>query len=642
MRPTDVLAALAVLWLSCGPAAADSAAALSAAMRNAAAGDWAGAQAAADGPLTEAMVDWSRLRDGQGNASDYIAFLERFPDWPGLPLLRREGEAALADADPALVLRYFRDAPPETGDGVVALVRAHLASGNAAEAELAAIAAWRSLSMTASAEKLLLAQFGDRLADHHGGRMATLLAEGETTAARRLLPLVTPGTGAIAEARIALQTDAKGIDALIAAIPAELAGSAGLAHDRFRWRLDRGRDMEAASLVVEQSKSAESLGDPGWWADAREPLARRLMREGHPKTAYAIAARHHLTDGEDYAQLEWLAGYLALRKLDDPEAALAHFRRFRAAVTSPISLGRAGYWEGRAAEMLGRKDEAATAYAFAAEFQSGFYGQLAAEKLGVALDPALAGGVAIPDWRDAAFTRSTVFQAGHLLLDAGQRDLGERFLVHLAESLNRQELPLLAAYALSRERPHLALLIAKQAATRGIVLPRAYFPVTGLAEMDLPVPNELALSIARRESEFDPSVISGAGARGLMQVMPGTARLMARETGLSYDSGKLTADWRYNAKLGSAYLAHLRAEFGPSIALVAAGYNAGPGRPRAWMKTMGDPRNPNVDVIDWIEHVPFEETRNYIMRVAEAIPVYRARLAAGPVQIGLTDLLRGN
>jgi soluble lytic murein transglycosylase len=195
--------------------------------------------------------------------------------------------------------------------------------------------------------------------------------------------------------------------------------------------------------------------------------------------------------------------------------------------------------------------------------------------------------------------------------------------------------------ALAMDEPNWAVLIAKDAAARGIILPRAYFPVTALAEMDLPVAPELALAIARRESEFDPAIVSPADARGLMQILPGTADLMATRLGITVDTADLTRDAGLNARLGSEYLAQLIEEFGTATILVAAGYNAGPGRPRRWIEELGDPRAPGVDVIDWIEAVPFTETRNYIMRVMESVYVYRARLAGGPVPLRLSDELKG-
>jgi soluble lytic murein transglycosylase len=224
---------------------------------------------------------------------------------------------------------------------------------------------------------------------------------------------------------------------------------------------------------------------------------------------------------------------------------------------------------------------------------------------------------------------------------AGQHDLMVRFLLHLSEGLSGEDVGRLAGQAIEWNDAHLALVLAKAAADKGVLYPRAYFPFMGMHKLDLPVPNALALAIARRESEFNPQAVSSVGARGLMQVMPGTAKMMAGKLGVAYDAGRLTSDPLYNAKLGSAYLAGLVDEFGNSPVLVAAGYNAGPGRPRQWIAERGDPRRDDVDVVDWIEAIPFRETQNYVMRVAESYYVYRARLGEDMTGVSFTEKLKG-
>lgn len=607
-------------------------------------GDWDGAQAIARsaGPLVSDIIAWQRLRAKQGDFGEYVGFLARRADWPGLPLLHDRGEAVIPDAaDPARVVAYFAKGAPATGAGALALVNALEAQGKRDRAGAEAVLAWRNLKLTEAQQATFLARYGTALAPEHGGRMQNMLDAGNLADARRMLDLVTPGTRAVAEARIALQAGTPGVDGLLAAVPDYMQGSTGLAYDRFMWRIHKDLYDSAADLLLERSVSAETLGDPHRWANWRGILARREMRLGRDANAYRLATTHQLDEGSDYADLEWLAGYIALRRLDDPAAALRHFGRFQSAVTSPISLGRAGYWQGRAFEALGRQPEANAAYSFGALYQTSFYGLLSAEKLGRPLDPALTAPESFGDWRGAGFTQSPVFRAAELLYAADAPDQGERFLLHLGERLSTDDLGLLAGYALEKDRPHLALMVAKAAAARGVVLPAAYFPMNGLEKMDLPVPAELALSIARRESEFDPAVISHAGARGLMQVMPATAKRMAGKVGIAYEQARLTTDWRYNAQLGSAYLAQLIDEFGNAPALVAAGYNAGPGRPRQWIRDYGDPRSADVDIVDWIESIPYTETQNYVMRVAETLPVYRARLTGRTGPVDLTDELRG-
>jgi soluble lytic murein transglycosylase len=641
-----ILAASLTFVALCAVARADDAGQLAEALRAADAGEWdrAAATGRASGPLAADIVLWRRLREHRAGFADYSDFLARHPDWPGLKLLRKKGEAAIDGGEaPELIVAFFREEAPQTGAGSLALARALEASGNGAAAAEEMVRAWRSLPLTAEEQSALLSAYGGALAEHHDGRMAAMLKAGLADDARRMLPLASENTRKVALARIALQQDGTGIDALIAAVPDRMAGSWGLAYDRFRWRISKDRYDTAGDLLLERSESAETLGDPVQWADWRRKLARREMREGDPARAYRMAARHRLGPdaGEDYADLEWLAGYIALRKLGDADTALAHFDRFAAAVDGPISLGRAGYWRGRALEALGRAAEAQAAYAEGARYQTGFYGILAAEKVGLPLSPALKGGEAYPDWRQGAFTGSSVFQAGALLMRAGDQTLAARFLLQLAEGLSGEEIGRLAGLALELDEAYVALALAKAAADKGVIWPSAYFPVIGMEKLDLPVRTELALAIARRESEFNPVVISPAGARGLMQVMPDTAKMMAAKLGVAYDSGKLTSDWRYNARLGAAYLDGLVGEFGPSPLLVATGYNAGPGRSRKWIEALGDPRAEGVDPVDWIEHIPFRETQTYVMRVAESLPIYRARIGAEGGPVSFWEELKG-
>ncbi|MFC7703089.1 transglycosylase SLT domain-containing protein [Plastorhodobacter daqingensis] len=640
------IASVLILGLSLtAPAAAPASEAVVAeALARVAARDWpaAAARAAEAGPVAADLVEWHRLRAGEGTVAEVSAFLARRPDWPGLPFLRQKGEEAMATTarGPDEILDYFAQALPVTADGGLALIEALRAEGQLTRAEQEAVRLWQGFTLSEEQHGHLLALFPEALAPHHEARLATMLRLGRRADAQRMLALVPEGPRRLAEARLALQGRVPGVDALIAAVPAALADDPGLAHDRFAWRMFHDLYDGATDLILQYSTSAAALGDPAAWAHRRALLARREMREGDPVRAYRIAAQHHLEGGGDFADLEWLAGFIALRRLDDPQTALQHFTRLREAVSSPISLGRAGYWEGRAHEAMGNSAAAQAAYAFGAQHQTSYYGLLAAERAGLPMDPALAGTEDYGDWRQAGFLRSTVMEAALMLHGAGDHALARRFMLHLAEGLDQTALGQLADMALEIGEANTSVLIAKQAAARGIILHRPYFPLTELGEMQMPIRRELALAIARRESEFDHTVISPAGARGLMQVMPGTAEMMARRLGEPYDLARLTRDPAYNARLGTAYLAELIGEFGSNPVLVAAGYNAGPGRPRRWVETLGDPRHPDVDVIDWVEMVPFTETRNYIMRVMESRMIYRARLAGGPVPITMSTEMK--
>ena len=621
-------------------AVADEAASLRSALALAAKGDWPAAQIASmgAGAVGADIIEWQRLRAAKGMLGDYEAFLARRPDWPGLALLKEKGEVAVArSTDPARVIAYFATKQPGTGLGAVSLVRALLLSGLKDKAETEAFRAWTELKFSAEEEDAMLTLMGDSLAVAHEVRLDRILWDGGRRAeALRMLPRVSPGWRALGNARIALQADAPDAPKLVEAVPKDLAGDPGLAQARFTFRMRAERYDDATSLIIDRSTTAASLGNPAAWAERRATLARYLMRKGQPKNAYKVAAMHQLTSGTDYADLEFLAGFIALRKLDNPDAALKHFARLKDAVATPISLSRADYWTGRALQAKGDADGAEAAYKSAARYQTAFYGLLAAERLGLSLDPALATvGEAGPGWKTSDFAGSSVLAAARLLSDAGDRTLSKRFFLQLAESLDGTELEQLADLALRMGEPHIALLVAKAAAERGVILARSYYPITEMVPDGLPVSRALALAISRRESEFDPAAQSPAGARGLMQVMPATAQTVAKGLGEDFTTGRLTIDPPFNVRIGSTYLRDLADQFGPAVALIAAGYNAGPGRPKKWIAEFGDPRSADVDVVDWVETIPFTETRTYVMRVVEGVVIYRAQLKgeAGPVRI---------
>ncbi len=616
------------------PAAAQHRTEIRDAMTSVRAKDWSGAAKAVRNTdqVAQDIVEWHRLRAGKGGPDAVLAFLDRRGDWPGLPYLRKQSEAAFGDVSTKMALSFFVHGAPQTSEGALAQARLLEAEGEDGTAQAGIVQAWRTLPMQKDTHALYLSRYGTLLKPHHTARLDAMLWKNWTSNAHAMYPLVSDGWVALAKARLGLRAMAKGVDGLITAVPNDLQDDPGLAHERFVWRHRKDRNDSAIELILSRSR-AGSLGEASEWAPRRRSLVRNQMRAGNYKTAYALAATHGLTPDAGYAfsDCEWLAGYLALRFLNNPEDAAVHFLRFAQTVETPISLGRAGYWMGRAYDAMGDTQTAQQAYEAGGMHQTSFYGLLAAEKAGMAADPALSGREEFGDWRNAAWTTSSVHKAAKMLLAAGELDLAERFWVHLSESQDRVGLGQLGQMALDLGQPHIAVMLSKKMVRNGVTLPGPYYPLHPLLDQKLPVPDELSLAIARRESEFDPVVVSHAGARGLMQLMPGTARDVARDIGEIYSLPSLTSDPAYNARLGSAYLAGLAQQFDGNIIMVSAGYNAGPHRPTRWMGANGDPRGGTVeDMIDWIEMIPFNETRNYVMRVSESLPVYRARLGKNP------------
>ncbi len=599
-------------------------------------------------PLTRDLALWTYLRAGEGTFEDATAFLNARPDWPGLTRLRARAEEAITqDIPSADILAFFDGAEIETGEGAVAYADALFAAGRGDEAEAMLIAVWTTQGLTDEGHQAIVNAYPDIIAPYHAARTDMLLWRWRTTDAQNVLPLLDEGQQALVRARIGYITKDGDLDDLRRLVPERLRTEPGLAYDRFNWLAERTDWTDASELLLAQSTSAANLGIPWRWGSWRRILARWNMREGNIDRAYTMAANHFIGPlDNNYADLEWLAGYIALTYLRDFEQALIHFQNFDAVVETPISKGRAGYWLGRAHEGLGNAEAAVQAFQAGAMHQTSFYGLLSAEQLGLTIDPDLVGGEDFGDWRSGPVLQNELVRAGLALLDAGERGAAVLFIRDAAAGMTRLELGQLGQMLMEIDEPFYAVLAAKTAVREGLLVQDVYFPIHPMAEMDLPVEPALALAIARQESEFRVDAGSSVGALGLMQLMPGTASDVAGWLGLPYSRARLTTDWEYNATLGSEYLAYLTREFGDSPVMIAAGYNAGPGRPAQWMRDRGDPRRgmgnaDPVDVVDWIEHIPFRETRNYVMRVTEGVPIYRARLTGQIGPVAFTDYLVG-
>jgi soluble lytic murein transglycosylase len=643
---TRALATLILVLTLASPAFAERPRPLGWAMDAVRADNWENAAliASRDGTVAKDIVEWHRLRAGLGSYVEVTAFLNRRPDWPGEDYLRAQSEDAVITAGDAAILAFFQGREPQTPRGVLGYTAALMRADRGGEAQARLVLAWRTMPMDAVSQALFFASHETLLKPHHAARLDAMLWQGEQSHARQMYDLVSADDKALAETRIALQNRQGDVNKMINALPASKGGDSGLQKDRFEWRIRNGFEDSAKDLLLSQSISAAALGQPDAWANRRRALARDEMRSGDPARAYRMASQHFLVEGSHYADLEWLSGYIALRFLKDPALALTHFSKHDSAVESPISQGRAGYWQGRALQAMGDAAGAAKAYSKGAEFQSSFYGLLAAERGNLPFDQTLAGEAPKQDWRSSPLASAPLFQAGMLLQASGELSLAERFWTHLAEQLISDDAALLGQAAIDIDQPHLAVMIGKRVAQRGITIAAPYYPLHPAIKLDLNMAPEMVLAIARRESEFDPVVQSHVGARGLMQLMPGTADDVARDLGISslHTTDRLTADPDYNARLGSEYLSQMAGRFNGNVVMVSAAYNAGPARPPRWMDAYGDPREGDIDVVDWIEMIPFRETQNYVMRVTESLPVYRARLGKDPLPQLFTEELIGS
>ncbi|MBN9072872.1 MAG: lytic transglycosylase domain-containing protein [Rhizobiales bacterium] len=609
-------------------------------------GDVDAARAARDalvpGSLDRHILTWAiAVRGGSRIPSAEIAAAAReLPGWPEMATLRRNSERALfrENPPPQAVLATFGTTPPQTAEGATILARAYLATGDRDGARKMLGAFWRGKTLAPDEEAAILAEFGDLIdrADHRF-RMEKLLYGERVLQAQKLAG--PAGAEALQKAWAAVLRGDQNAGKLLIAVPAEQR-SAGFVFAQAR-QLRRANDLAgAAALMAGAPKDAATLVDPdAWWAE-RRVLARALMDAGDARRAYQVAAVQAAGSTVSTIDAAFHAGWYALRALGDAKLAAGHFSRIAELAEGPISRSRAYYWLGRAAEAGGPGD-AAACYAKAAQYGTTFYGQLAAQKLGRA---ALDLPYPEPSGADREnFSRREAVRAIDRLEQAGHADISDRLYRDLAGQLSSPgELALLAGRAESRGNHFLALRIGKIAVGRGIDIGALSHPVGAIpAEADISSAGKaLAYAVARQESEFNVGAVSGAGARGLLQLLPGTAKDQAKRVGLPYSQQRLTTDPGYNATLGAAFLAQQLGRFDGSYVLTFAGYNAGPGRAKEWIQRYGDPRGMDLDgVIDWIERIPFTETRSYVQRVMENYQVYKMRLT-GKFDIA-GDLVKG-
>ena len=398
-------------------------------------------------PVGQTILTWARLRAGNGNWLEYKLFLKQNPQWPGLKRLRERAEVLIPkDENPKEVLNFFRKQKPQTGIGALRLSSALRRLENITDANKVLIDAWINLSLSVDEQFKYLDNYKSILISHHVKRMDNLLWRGDIYAAIEILSLLPSKNQTLVKARVGLQRGAPNVDKLIAAVPASHKKNSGLAYDRFQWRIRKNRWDEAHDLLVKHTGGLSKMERPEKWASRRRGFARRAMRAGNPEIAYFLASEHGLNSGSHYADLEWLSGYISMTYLSAPLQAERHFKNFSLAVSSSISRARAGYWLGRVNEKLGNLDQAAADYLISAKFQTAFYGQLAAERLGLSGDPLLRGLEEVDDWPTAGFITNSVFDAAKLLHSANKIEMMRWFMTHMAETLPRDELLKLSNY----------------------------------------------------------------------------------------------------------------------------------------------------------------------------------------------------
>ena len=635
----NILLGFGLIALVATGARADSAAL--AALTAAHAGDWTKAYAEAghsENPLAQKIVRWLDYTraDPSGRFFEISEFIKQNPDWPLQQTLRRRAEEAMGSESDAVAADWFKLHPPLSGAGRVRAAVIAINRGNMAEGAAAVRAAWIEGDFTAAWERAVVARFSTTLRpEDHTRRLDRLLWDGETEAARRMLPLVPADDRALAEARLALAGDAKNVEALLAKVPAARRADPGLALDEAHYLRRKDNPDAAAQLLLGHPDNP--VRPEAWWKE-RLAVARRLLAAGKTDIAYRLVQQNRADDLDPDA--EFLSGYIALRFNKDPALAFDDFAHILARAAGPYAKARAAYWGGRAAAAAGKPELAEKWYAAGAENMATFYGQLSAHELGQDAPPH-----PVPEPRPSAteqarFDGSELVQVATLFLDAGDRTHAATFLMRIAKQAKTPvDFAMLAALAEHHGRIDLAIAVARRAIDAGMPLMVHGYPITtlptgGTAEQPL------LLAIVRQESAFAPDAMSRAGARGLMQLMPATAQHVAGKLQLPYSLDRLTSDGIYNVTLGRSYLETLLDDFGGSYALAVAAYNAGPGRVRQWLHEFGDPRGRDIGMVDWIEMIPFNETRAYVQRVMENLQIYRGQSGKNSAFSLVADLAR--
>jgi soluble lytic murein transglycosylase len=470
--------------------------------------------------------------------------------------------------------------------------------------------------------------------------MDTLLYGSENEAGgMRAAKRLGSGHVALAKARIAANRKGGNLKALLDAVPRELHSDPGFLLAKIQLLRRDEKFAEAAQLMLSAPRDPGRLHNLDEWWIERRLLARKMIDTSEFRTAYLIARDAALPSKDIYKTAQdFTAGWIALRFLNDPASAAQHFARIGVGSVNPTTLARAGYWQGRAAEAMGRQQEARAAYGRAAEQSTSYYGQLARAKLGL---PQLELN-GIPRGRGGE--RLEIVRAVQLLYELDERDLAIPIFADMGENGDPEALVGLGELTSRHKDARGMLLLGKAALNRGLPFDHYAYPVNGIPsfkQIGPEVEPSVVYSIARQESAFNPAVVSPAQAYGLMQVTPDAGRYVCKRAGVSFDLNRMKTDPVYNAMLGAAELGGLIEDYRGSYILTFAGYNAGRGSVRKWIERYGDPRDPKVDAVDWVELIPFSETRNYVQRIMENLQVYRARFGGGTRLQIEADLHRG-
>ena len=601
-----------------------------AALQSAADGDWEFAKTTIDlcyDSLPKVILEWLFLLDTKENIAPerIIRFLKTYPNWPNEAILRKKLERALmSSGKSAMASQWLERNTPNTYEGKVRFISILMEQKNFLEASKLIKNIWLDEKFSLSEERNFLKRYGKMLsAPEHNQRLDNLLWQSRTTEARRMLHRVTSEVRNISIARIYLLENHPDVDLAISKVPEVLRNHPGLIYERVKWRRRANKNESARALLFSLPELLPH--HPKWWKEINYQI-RESLDQGLVSDAFRLALIGSELEGHPHIEASWMAGWIALEFLEEPEIALSYFKRMLEHVSMPISLARAAYWAGRSAKDSNNHNLASYYFEKAAYHKTTFYGQLAAKILNLQ-DPPILRTTGEQKSTNKEFEQSDLIRAAKMLGEVGDPDLMKLFVLHaLPTAPTSTEVKFLAGLGNRYNYPHISISAAKKILRGGTLLLNELYPIppqnTWMTVEESKVGLALIYSLARQESEMNPEATSAAGALGLMQLMPATANQMANNLGLTFDKSRLTNDTSYNLVLGTTYLAGLIKRYNGSLPLALAAYNAGPKNVKRWIRRYGDPTKNEIDEVDWIEQLPYPETRNYIQRVLEGTAVY--------------------
>ena len=588
------------------------------------------------------FIQWRHLltTGNQATFYDYMTFIQNNKHYPRISRIKYLAEQKLSTdkISPKKIINWFGSDEPLSGYGMLVLGESFIQTGNSEKGIALIKRGWITAELSRASMKSLSKKYRKYLDSKDYINRADYLAwENKYWDLKRMLPYLPKDYQLLYTARQILMSKSYGVDQAIKNVPQKFKNDAGLNHDRLKWRRKRGRIDSSLEILFSIKNNKDYLVRPDKWWVERAIMTRALIYKNKYETAYKVASQHSLDKGSEFAEAEWLSGWIALSFLNDPILAVDHFNNFYQNVSYPISLARGAYWLGRSYEKIGDKRQSEDWYREATKYLTTYYGQLAFLKINPSQNFELEEQADVEDDYRKYFYNKELVKITHLLNELNKDKYTKNILRHLANDNIASGSEILAAeLATNISRYDFAIQVSKLASYEKRFHNTFNYPIISVPQYvnGRKIPETaFILSLIRQESEFDMRANSHVGAQGLMQIMPYTAKLVAKQAKLPYSKSRLTSDPEYNINLGSHYIAGLILQYDGAYPFAAAAYNAGPKRVKYWKKINKNPQKKQIDFVDWVELIPFKETRNYVQRVMENYNVYRYILEKKPIKM---------